>query len=211
MKICSKCNKNKSKQEFPKQSKCKDGLNYWCKSCYKEYRDDNKDRIKSINALWQRNNPEKCNANTSKWAKNNLKKCAEKAKRWRNNNPDKAKEIDKRSRLKNPEKYEFYRKRWQSNNKDRLLIHWRNRNARKKNSEGKYNLEDIKKLLEYQKYKCVNCYKSVKKSYHVDHINPLSKGGTNWPENLQILCPTCNLRKNAKDPLVWAQENGRLL
>ncbi len=39
---------------------------------------------------------------------------------------------------------------------------------------------------------------------------PVIKGGTNWPDNLQLLCRPCNIAKAAKDPFVWAQENGRL-
>lgn len=33
--------------------------------------------------------------------------------------------------------------------------------------------------------------------YHVDHVEPISRGGTNAPENLQILCAPCNLAKGA--------------
>lgn len=32
----------------------------------------------------------------------------------------------------------------------------------------------------------------------VDHVKPLSKGGTNEASNLQIMCRKCNSRKNAK-------------
>lgn len=211
MKFCSKCNNNKSPESFSKHCKAKDGLNSWCKDCYNQYRIDNKERLKELNSIWQKANPEKCNANTAKWQKLNTKKCSEKSRIWRSKNTERSKEIDKRFKEKNPDRVKLWAKRWRENNKDRCLVHWRNRHARKKSAEGKYNFEDIQFLLANQKHKCASCLLSVKKVYHVDHIHPLSKGGTNWPDNLQILCPDCNLRKHAKDPIVWANENGRLL
>lgn len=30
---------------------------------------------------------------------------------------------------------------------------------------------------------------------HVDHIRPVSRGGTNDPDNLRLLCPRCNLSR----------------
>ncbi len=38
MKQCTKCKKLKSKSEFSKNRKNKDGLVYWCKKCCREYR-----------------------------------------------------------------------------------------------------------------------------------------------------------------------------
>jgi len=32
----------------------------------------------------------------------------------------------------------------------------------------------------------------------IDHVIPLSKGGTNWPANLRPACSNCNTRKGAK-------------
>jgi hypothetical protein len=34
---------------------------------------------------------------------------------------------------------------------------------------------------------------------HVDHIRPVSKGGGNDPENLRLLCPTCNIRRGNRE------------
>ena len=46
---------------------------------------------------------------------------------------------------------------------------------------------------------CADCGTSVSLEMHdeenIDHIVPLSKGGTNDLVNLQLLCKTCNLKK----------------
>ncbi len=33
------------------------------------------------------------------------------------------------------------------------------------------------------------------RSHHLDHVVPVSKGGSNHPSNLVVACPDCNLRK----------------
>lgn len=69
----------------------------------------------------------------------------------------------------------------------------------------------IPKLGLAQRWKCAICRVGVRRSYHVDHIMPIAKGGAHEPRNLQLLCKTCNLRKSAKDPITYMQELGRLL
>jgi len=58
---------------------------------------------------------------------------------------------------------------------------------------------------------CYWCSAKCAKHHHVDHYTPLSRGGKHEAANLVISCPTCNLRKHAKDPLDFAREVGRLL
>ena len=45
-----------------------------------------------------------------------------------------------------------------------------------------------------------------KGKYHVDHRMPLSLGGSNYPDNLQLLCPTCNLSKSATHPDIYEKQ-----
>lgn len=88
----------------------------------------------------------------------------------------------------------------------------RNRRSRKASAEGKHSKSDIDFLLKMQKGSCANCKcRFPDLHFHVYHINPLSRGGRNDLGNIQLLCPGCNLRKHAKDPVAWARENGRLI
>ncbi len=89
-------------------------------------------------------------------------------------------------------------------------FHQRIRQA-KSRASGEYSQQDIDDLMAKQRGKCAACRKSVRKTFHVDHILAIANGGANDKHNLQILCPYCNCSKQDKDAIKWAQENGRLL
>ncbi len=58
-------------------------------------------------------------------------------------------------------------------------------------------VEDIR---DKQKNKCNICKFPLEEGkFHVDHINPKSKGGDDGAKNLQILCIPCHSKKNKKD------------
>ena len=69
------------------------------------------------------------------------------------------------------------------------------RRARVKSAPGRYYADDIAKLLTLQRGRCVICRTDISSAYHIDHIVPLVRGGSNWPENLQLLCGSCNRSK----------------
>jgi len=69
----------------------------------------------------------------------------------------------------------------------------------------------IPRIGNMQRWKCAVCAVGIKDNYHLDHITPLARGGKHEPRNLQLLCPTCNVRKSAKDPIAYMRELGRLL
>lgn len=73
----------------------------------------------------------------------------------------------------------------------------------------KHNPELAKKLREetFQKakveggYKCACCGKifTDRRFLQIDHIKPLNNGGLTVPENLQVLCRSCNAKKSDKE------------
>jgi 5-methylcytosine-specific restriction protein A len=46
---------------------------------------------------------------------------------------------------------------------------------------------------------CASCKKEIKKAFDIDHIIPLAEGGTNEPENLQVLCKPCHFEKTQSE------------
>jgi 5-methylcytosine-specific restriction endonuclease McrA len=78
---------------------------------------------------------------------------------------------------------------------------------------GQYTADDVRELMKLQKRKCAHpwCRKSLAEVYHVDHRIPLALGGSNDRTNIQLLCPSCNHKKQAKHPVDYAKQNGFLV
>jgi 5-methylcytosine-specific restriction endonuclease McrA len=101
--------------------------------------------------------------------------------------------------------------KWRSENPKRVLEYNRRREARRRGAEGWYDLDDIKRSRELQKDRCAYCRVKLCGGGHVDHIMPIILGGTNNPDNLQVTCGPCNMRKGGKPPQEFARQLGMLL
>jgi 5-methylcytosine-specific restriction endonuclease McrA len=103
-------------------------------------------------------------------------------------------------------------KLWKQNNKEKVRLQGRvaqsKRKARLRNAEGSYTQADVELQHKSQRGKCWWCGDKIKGTYHVDHRIAISRGGTNWPNNICISCQHCNESKHNKMPWEW---NGRLL
>ena len=96
-------------------------------------------------------------------------------------------------------------------NRNKLSAYSHFRRSQKKKNGGRFTATQVSALYPAQRGRCVSCRGKLGESYHRDHVVPLSLGGSNDISNIQLLCEFCNLSKGAKDPIVWAQEQGRLL
>lgn len=102
------------------------------------------------------------------------------------------------------------KKIWDANNRIKNAVRASNRRAKEK-SGGSYTTDDIDRIKKAQKSKCAYCRAHIGNGFHIDHIMALSKGGSNEARNLQILCPSCNHKKCARDPIEFAQISGFLI
>ncbi|HDR9497060.1 TPA: HNH endonuclease [Burkholderia cepacia] len=157
-----------------------------CFECSKVRTERDREKKREYNARKYRENPTRYVESIKRWVAANPDRVKEKSARWRERNPE-AKRADTQ----------------------------RNR-AQRKGVEGRFTAMDVKRLFERQRGKCACCATPLskqcgtRKAFHVDHIIPIAGGGTNWPHNLQLLCPLCNLKKGAKDPFEFAASMGRL-
>ena len=207
MKACTKCGIEKAKAEFNKASRIKGGVRSTCKDCDAEYRAANREKIAEYCAA----NAERINARSAEYYAANRERLNARSAEYYAANREKIAEYY----AANAERIKARSAEYRNANPDKNATNSRNRRARKRNADGKHTAADIRAIFDKQQGLCANCqtklFKSGSKKYHIDHIMPLALGGSNWPENLQCLCPSCNLSKGAKHPDEWAAANGRLL
>jgi len=119
-------------------------------------------------------------------------------------------EYSRKWSAKNRDKRKLYEQNWRANNPDKVRAIGHNQRARKHSAKGTHTASDIRAIYAHQNGRCYYCGQKVGEDYHVDHVVPLSRGGTNDPSNLVIACTHCNLSKNDKLPHEWP-EGGKLL
>lgn len=149
---------------------------------------------------WRMANPERDKINRALWySKNATRRLAQARARYALN-PTKGRADIRRWRKENPEKARASFRAWCAANPDKTRVRGRNRRARKRKAEGRHTAADIARIRADQKDRCMICAIDLDGGGHVDHVIPLARGGSNWPENLQLLCAHCNCSKGAKLP-----------
>lgn len=209
MKVCSLCSETLDECMFRKwRTYCKTCETAKCREYYKKNKKSQIERI----AKYQKNNIDKINKRRREKYEETKEAKIKAAKKWKEKNPEKVREAKRKHSIKYREKISARVKKWREENPEKLRSARARRKAKIRNASGDVASSDIKFIFKAQKGKCVSCMSDLNKtSYHIDHRIPLAKGGMHTKSNIDLLCPSCNLRKGAKHPVKFMQELGYLL
>jgi len=231
-KVCSKCKIEKPVDGFHKCIGRKDGLDFYCRLCKKEYRKANSDKIKEYKKEYYKTNSDKIKeyikeyrkANSDKikeynkeyreanfeyikeYRKANSDKIKESTKEYRKANSDKIKESTKEYRKANSDKIKEYKKEYAKDNPDKRNALQAKRRSKKLQATPPWLTKEHLSAIRDFYIESKTLEKATGIKHHVDHIVPLQGEnvcGLHVPWNLQVLSASENLAKKNHYPDEW--------
>jgi 5-methylcytosine-specific restriction endonuclease McrA len=96
---------------------------------------------------------------------------------------------------------------WREDNPERYKtgnkVYKARRRKREMDAPGSHTAEDIRNTYDEQEGRCAYCGITLHGEFHLDHVEPLVRGGSNDPDNLACACSDCNLSKGDKLLAEW--------
>lgn len=89
---------------------------------------------------------------------------------------------------------------WKRENPEKLHAQLQIRYGRRRGAPGYATSEQVLARIAFYGGCCAYCGGAYE---HLDHVIPISRGGSNWPANLRPACEKCNTQKNDKTLLEW--------
>lgn len=175
--------------DFYKAARYKDGHQHYCKKCKLAHQQSPTQRQQQRDVYAA--NPELFIARSMAAARKAPEKARARRRKWAAKNPDKLTAAIKDWGLRHPEKLQFY------SATRRVCV---------ENALSTLTLEEWQSRLVEFNFHCAYCLLPFgDETPEIDHMLPISRGGTHTYENCIPACRSCNARKSDKTPAEFMQ------
>jgi 5-methylcytosine-specific restriction endonuclease McrA len=204
VKRCARCKVDKPPDRFGARLAALDGLHPYCLTCAREANRATRERHKlrynteraarrvavpelgeahrARSRAWYHENIEAAKARSKRWRESNAEYVAARCAQWRDENRERVREMNREAHARAPEKT-------------------RARVSTRRARKAAAFVEAVEPRVVWQMHGgcCGICHEFVEyDGMHVDHVVPLSRGGTHGYVNVQPAHSFCNLSKGAK-------------
>lgn len=135
---------------------------------------------------------------TREYQQRHKKRISLRMKAWRKSHEPEIRRYMRNWKQKHSEHIKKYSTEYHKANPEIKRLSEQKRRAWKSGNKGIITAEQITYMYIKQQGICIYCNKPLGKTYQLDHMTPLSRGGPHDISNIQLLCPSCNRRKHAK-------------
>jgi 5-methylcytosine-specific restriction endonuclease McrA len=172
----------------------------------RRYRLENKEKIKSVRRIYVSKHKDHIRDLNRDWCKRNFELLKIRKRNWFLKNKTRLREMNIYSiyRNRNHDRYKERETLWRKNNAEKVRMKSRASAAMRYAAGGYLSKETIDSVYsdnikKYGALTCALCLLSIQKGDDsLEHLTPLSRGGTNEYSNLAIAHRKCNSRKNKK-------------
>lgn len=223
LKLCRVCGEAKPLSEYHKKAMAADGYDGRCKACKRaRYFANHEEELQKRRDNYYQNHEQRLaycrehnithrevisERNRARYARNQEQE-REKRRIWRQENPDRVRAWKRREYQKNREKQIDKAREWRLKNPERARAYhnayWRARPIQNRlkvhrrrlivlDAGAEISAELWRAMCDWFGNTCLCCGASAPLT--MDHVIPVTRGGTNEARNLQPLCRSCNSSK----------------
>lgn len=167
---CTKCGEHKALEQFSRSKTGLYGRRAYCSSCGNAANRRRYQEVKAERAVYNR-----------QYREQNRRYLTDLHRDW----------VEK-----NRERLREYNRRYEAAHRAEKAARSRNRRALERS--GSHTVAEVQTMYKDQNGLCAYCESSLNLRYEVDHMHPVSRGGSNDWTNLALTCQNCNRRKSNK-------------
>jgi 5-methylcytosine-specific restriction endonuclease McrA len=200
-KRCSKCGRRRAASRYYVKDKRTGRRFSWCKDChcritvanYYANHEEKKKKFRETMRVKYWSDPEKYRAKRKRDYRANLQTERERSRLYDAKRREQRKAY--RERMKDHRK--AYNAAWKKANKDKVNLQNHRRRVNLEVGGGHYTPQQWERLKRKYGHRCL-CCREKDVALTVDHVRPVSRGGSNDIGNIQPLCFDCNNSKGTK-------------